>query len=1175
MASVSQTIDNYSLGLSAQPDARMIPGQLNEIINCTPDLTEGLPKRIGSRRVGRDSLSNVQSNGTFFHYYRDENEGAYIGQIANDGKIRMWCTKDISNSSGTKIHDAGDEIFVHYDTVSGSYTQSNYSSSNLAHQSITSYLAHSSSTTEDIQPLTINDTTFLTNRTKVVDTKFTGTYTRGASYVISTSAANHTGNYITYNNHNLQDGDSVVYQNAGGASIGGLTSGTTYYVIRISANWFRLATTKANAEANVWITLTSAGNNSQYFQVNIVTVTKASHGLVAGDTIDIDFTTGGATDGEYDVLSTSTTTFTIFDPAAYSSISSSACTCTPLVQKYQHKYYAYVDLLRTENGRQYSLNITDDDSSGADKSIKIATRVKISSTTQDSTGGTGHCPGIGTQVFAVTAKDSYTGTNIVSVKNSDGTVTYGTSSGKKNLIFRITALGQMGNNPSGDFDDAELSQNEYICVYNNKIDLLHGGEGWNEGDKVTVTLDQANTNYNFEIQIEKIEESIVKASIKDVRPEPTPFDADTAVTVDHILGGLRTELAGLPVSFNTIGNGIYLWSDSEFSIEIPDKDLMRVMHSDINNVSDLPNQCHHGYIVKVNNVIEADEDDYYLRFVGENGKNGPGSWEECAKPGSIKGVIPSTMPHIMQRQPIDSNNKIIFLVKANTWGIRDVGDDVTNPMPTFADGSSTINKVLFFRNRIALLSGENVILSRPGELAEPSFFAKTALSVSAIDPIDIYSSSTHPSELYDGIEIPAGLVVFSTNQQFLLSSDAEILNPDTAKFRSISHHNYDKSIPPISLGTSIGFVDNSGRACRFMEMQQVQREQEPIITETSKVIQGEIETQYWHINNIACSPENGMVFLAEQQGNGQNGEDQIWGFKYQNFGDRKQAAWFTWHFNTGGGSATDLKYMFTIDDSLFILGADDFLQEQFLVPPSRAKSPIGLNLNAEQYLTLDHGIYLDNWVTMVGGVYDSATKKTTFTHGTNSCDFDWHSQQSPWSGSTRRTPHAVGFWYEDNPGVSNSKPYALSQDLEDVVNGTSFKVSGDWSNATIYVGYRYDVTLRFPRFYYTQQQGNQIKVDQEDYLVLHRLHIITSGASEASIQLWTNTGSSSPDISPRRADQVYLGHQPYQEYGKFTVPVYEKNDRVWPTLTSTTAGPFNLQSVTWEGDYNPKNYRRV
>ena len=92
---------------------------------------------------------------------------------------------------------------------------------------------------------------------------------------------------------------------------------------------------------------------------------------------------------------------------------------------------------------------------------------------------------------------------------------------------------------------------------------------------------------------------------------------------------------------------------------------------------------------------------------------------------------------------------------------------------------------------------------------------------------------------------------------------------------------------------------------------------------------------------------------------------------------------------------------------------------------------------------------------MVGGVYDSATKKTTFTHGTNSCDFDWHSQQSPWSGSTRRTPHAVGFWYEDNPGVSNSKPYALSQDLEDVVNGTSFKVSGDWSNATIYVGYTY------------------------------------------------------------------------------------------------------------------------
>ena len=69
MASVSQTIDNYNLGISKQPDHRLIPGQLRDIVNCTPDLTEGLPKRSGSKRIGRDPLANVQSNGTFFSYY--------------------------------------------------------------------------------------------------------------------------------------------------------------------------------------------------------------------------------------------------------------------------------------------------------------------------------------------------------------------------------------------------------------------------------------------------------------------------------------------------------------------------------------------------------------------------------------------------------------------------------------------------------------------------------------------------------------------------------------------------------------------------------------------------------------------------------------------------------------------------------------------------------------------------------------------------------------------------------------------------------------------------------------------------------------------------------------------------------------------------------------------------
>lgn len=57
------------------------------------------------------------------------------------------------------------------------------------------------------------------------------------------------GDYIDFNNHKYGSGDRVVYSNGGGTSIGGLTNGNTYFVIRINNNRFRLTTTKANAIA--------------------------------------------------------------------------------------------------------------------------------------------------------------------------------------------------------------------------------------------------------------------------------------------------------------------------------------------------------------------------------------------------------------------------------------------------------------------------------------------------------------------------------------------------------------------------------------------------------------------------------------------------------------------------------------------------------------------------------------------------------------------------------------------------------------------------------------------------------------------------------------------------------------------------------------------------------------
>ena len=88
-------------------------------------------------------------------------------------------------------------------------------------------------------------------------------------------------------------------------------------------------------------------------------------------------------------------------------------------------------------------------------------------------------------------------------------------------------------------------------------------------------------------------------------------------------------------------------SNSSFNVEIVEDDLMRSMGTSVNDVTLLPKQCKHGYIVKIANARISEEDDYYLRFEGLNDRDGTGSWTECAKPGIPKTL--TNMPLVIQR----------------------------------------------------------------------------------------------------------------------------------------------------------------------------------------------------------------------------------------------------------------------------------------------------------------------------------------------------------------------------------------------------------------------------------------------------------------------------------------------------------------------------------------------
>ena len=136
MAGITQTIPSFNQGISEQPDHLKFQGQVRDIVNAIPDITLGLYKRPGAERIGTSPLANVQSGGSWFHYFRDETEGSYVGQVAADGQVRVWRCSD------------GQQMTTAYGT--GGQT------------AIQNYLA--TSEPENLQFLTINDTTFVSSR---------------------------------------------------------------------------------------------------------------------------------------------------------------------------------------------------------------------------------------------------------------------------------------------------------------------------------------------------------------------------------------------------------------------------------------------------------------------------------------------------------------------------------------------------------------------------------------------------------------------------------------------------------------------------------------------------------------------------------------------------------------------------------------------------------------------------------------------------------------------------------------------------------------------------------------------------------------------------------------------------------------------------------------------------
>ena len=108
----------------------------------------------------------------------------------------------------------------------------------------------------------VNDTSFIAGA-NVCDEVVTLDVARTKSFNTETMGVSSSNETITIEAHGYLTGDAVQYSNESGTNLSGLTSGTTYYVIKVNGNTFKLATSSSNASAGTAINIMMSEDEGQ------------------------------------------------------------------------------------------------------------------------------------------------------------------------------------------------------------------------------------------------------------------------------------------------------------------------------------------------------------------------------------------------------------------------------------------------------------------------------------------------------------------------------------------------------------------------------------------------------------------------------------------------------------------------------------------------------------------------------------------------------------------------------------------------------------------------------------------------------------------------------------------------------------------------------------------------
>ena len=576
---------------------------------------------------------------------------------------------------------------------------------------------------------------------------------------------------------------------------------------------------------------------------------------------------------------------------------------------------------------------------------------------------------------------------------------------------------------------------------------------------------------------------------------------------------------------------------------------IEVFEDEVEDATKLPLESFTGHHVTVSNSSNA-EDDYHLQFIAYDTtlNRGRGYWEETIARDVSPGLDASTMPH-----QLENTGSTTFEFNPITWTARQAGNDVTSPLPSFID--KKITATFFYSNRFGLLSQDNVFFGVANDAY--NFFVKSALTQIDSDPIDLNVASIRPVTLSAVLPSPQGLMLFSERQQFhVLATDSSTLTPTTTIIRALSNYEMAPDIAPVDVGVNSAFVNRVPGYSKLFSLQLRDVEQPPLVIDISKIV---LEWIPDTVDGLTVSPQNSVIMLIDRS------TSYLYLYRYYNNGEKDIfQAWTKWQL-PGTIQTADI-----INDSVVIVSQheDEYTIGKIILD----EIPTGSSVVGTTSITGNTCL-------------DMATRPVQPAVGVNAVVYDSTNDvtkiYTPYTPIQQKEAIMLLSVPEADVGTAaavdaDAGLYLAATERTEISTGYRyFEVKGDYTSYAdgIVIGYGYDFEVTMPKFYYKREPTTS---DYTATLTISRVtfsigrtgpvlfKVKAAGSDEwKNVEYVTDAGTYVADSSPIAQER------------QFTIPIHQRNTNFELKVTSNYPYPVSLVSMTWEGIYSPRFYRRA